>query len=238
MVQTPATPTTEESPVPRPAGPDRWARPLRDAARAAGVPAPAAGASALGLGLLVVSWVLLPDPVDAVPGWEADIFAAVNRWPDALRWPLWPVMQLGTAGMYIVGGAGVYALSRRARPALAAAASVLLAWAAARLVKVTIERGRPDDLLAGVDERGTDHPGFGYVSGHTTVAFALATVLAVVLPGRWRWVPLPIAALVGLARLYFGAHLPLDVAGGAGLGIVCGIVALVGFGALRERAAG
>jgi membrane-associated phospholipid phosphatase len=232
MIQTPATPTTEEAPT----GANRWTRSLQTAAVAAGGPALAAGAATLGLGLLVVTWVLLPDPVDAVPGWEADIFTAVNGWPDGLQWPLWPVMQLGTAGMYIVGGAGVYALTRRARPALAAAASVLLAWTAARLVKETIERGRPDDLLAGVDERGTDHPGFGYVSGHATVAFALATVLTVVVPGRWRWVPLPVAAVVGLARLYFGAHLPLDVVGGAGLGIVCGIVALALFGALRERA--
>ncbi len=238
MVQPAVTPTTEEAPAPRPAGPNRRARSLRTAARAAGVPAPAAGAAVLGLGLLVVTWVLLPDPVDAVAGWEADVFAAVNGWPDVLRWLLWPVMQLGTAGMYIVGGAGVYALTRRARPALAAAASVLLAWAAARLVKETVERGRPDDLLAGVDERGTDHPGFGYVSGHTTVAFALATVLTVVLPGRWRWVPLPVAAVVGVARLYFGAHLPLDVLGGAGLGIVCGIVALALSGALRPPAGG
>lgn len=237
MAQTPATPT-EDAPRRRPTGADRGTRPQRAAVTAGGAPAAAAGAAVLGLGLLVVSWVLLPDPVDAVPGWEADLFAAVNAWPDVLQWPLWPVMQLGTAGMYIVGGAGVYALTRRVRPALAAASSVLLAWAAARLVKETIERGRPDDLLAGVDERGTAHPGFGYVSGHTTVAFALATVLTVVLPGGWRWVPLPVAAVVGLARLYFGAHLPLDVVGGAGLGIVCGIVALAMFGALRERPGG
>ena len=237
MAQTPATPA-EDAPRRRPTGTDRATGPQRAVVTAAGAPAVAAGAAALGLGLLVVSWVLLPDPVDAVPGWEADLFAAVNAWPDVLQWPLWPVMQLGTAGMYIVGGAGVYALTRRVRPALAAAFSVLLAWAAAWLVKETIERGRPDDLLTGVDERGTAHPGFGYVSGHTTVAFALATVLTVVLPGRWRWVPLPVAAVVGLARLYFGAHLPLDVIGGAGLGTVCGVVALAIFGVLRERPGG
>lgn len=235
MVRTPATPT-EDVPARRPADADRATPSVRSAVIAAGAPAAVAGAAALGVVLLVVSWLLLPDPVDGVPAWEADVFTTVNAWPDVLAWSLWPVMQLGTAGMYIVGGAGVYALTRRVRPALAAATSVLLAWVASRLVKETIERGRPDDLLAGVDERGTDHPGFGYVSGHTTVAFALATVLTVVLPGRWRWVPLPVAAVVGLARLYFGAHLPLDVAGGAGLGTVGGAVALVACGALRERA--
>ena len=45
------------------------------------------------------------------------------------------------------------------------------------------------------------------------------------LPGRWRLVPFTLASLVGLARVYYGAHLPLDVVGGAGIGILCGLVA-------------
>jgi undecaprenyl-diphosphatase len=44
-----------------------------------------------------------------------------------------------------------------------------------------------------------------------------------------------VAALVGVARIYYGAHLPLDVLGGAGLGILCGLVASVAFGAIDPR---
>jgi membrane-associated phospholipid phosphatase len=182
-----------------------------------------------GLAVLALSWLLL-DGTDTVPGWEVDVFDAVNGLPDALRWPLWPIMQLGTFWMYVVGGVGVYALTRRTRPALAAAVSVVLAWIVARLVKDAVERGRPADLLDGVDLREDSPDGFGYVSGHTSIAFALATVLTVVLPGRWRWVPYPLAALVGVARMFFGAHLPLDVLGGAGVGLLCGAAALLAFG--------
>lgn len=195
-----------------------------------------AAAAGVGIVLLAVSWLLLGDPVTSVPGWEADVSTAVNGWPGVLEWPLWPVMQLGTPGTYIVGGAGVYALTRRWRPSLATGVSVLLAWGAARLVKEAVERPRPDDLLDDLVVRGPTSDGYGYVSGHTTIAFALATALTAVLPGRWRWAPYPVAAVVGLARVYYGAHLPLDVVGGAGLGVACGVVAVVGFGAAARPA--
>jgi membrane-associated phospholipid phosphatase len=37
-----------------------------------------------------------------------------------------------------------------------------------------------------------------------------------------RWVLVVLAALVGLGRVYVGAHLPLDVIGGAALGVAAG----------------
>jgi undecaprenyl-diphosphatase len=67
--------------------------------------------------------------------------------------------------------------------------------------------------------------GNGYPSGHTTVAFAVATLVAGSLRGRWRVVPYVLATLVGIGRLYFGAHLPLDVVGGALLGVAVGTLA-------------
>ena len=189
-----------------------------------------ATAAAAGIGLLAVSWLLLADRNDTVPEWEIHVFDAVNGLPDVLRWPLWPIMQLGAFAMYVIGGAATYALTRRARPALAAALGVLLAWGLSRLVKETIERGRPAVLLDDVTVRDSAD-GYGYVSGHSAVAFGLATVLTALLPGRWRWVPYPVAAGVGFARIFFGAHLPLDVVGGAGAGLLGGVAALVVFGA-------
>jgi undecaprenyl-diphosphatase len=39
----------------------------------------------------------------------------------------------------------------------------------------------------------------------------------------------PIVTAVGLARVYVGAHLPLDVLGGAALGLVTGAVGRMAF---------
>jgi membrane-associated phospholipid phosphatase len=184
-----------------------------------------AAAATAGAGVLALSWLALGERHDVLPDWEADVFAAINGLPDWLRWPLWVPMQLGSVWMCVAGAVVVYAATRRAHPALVTAAAVLLAWAAARVVKGFVERGRPADLLGGVEVRESGTHGAGYVSGHTAVAFALATMVAPLFPRGWRWVPFALAAVVGLGRVYFGAHLPLDVIGGAGLGLVCGVVA-------------
>jgi undecaprenyl-diphosphatase len=67
------------------------------------------------------------------------------------------------------------------------------------------------------------------------VAFASATVLAAYLPARWRSVPFAVATVTAVARVYVGAHLPLDVIGGAGLGLLCGALGLWAFGEPRTR---
>jgi glycosyltransferase 2 family protein len=188
---------------------------------------------ATGGALLLLSWALLDESRHVVPGWETDVFHAVNDLPDALRWPVWPVMQLGNVWMLAVGAIIAYLVTRRIGPALAVVAAVLMAWVLARVIKDTIDRGRPGDLLADVHLRESGIHGRGYVSGHAAVAFAVATVLTPLLPGRWRYLPFALALVVAFARVYYGAHLPLDVIGGAGLGILCGLVASAVFGIAR-----
>jgi membrane-associated phospholipid phosphatase len=194
-----------------------------------------AAAATAGAGILALSWLALGERHNVVPGWEADVFEAINGLPDWLRWPLWVPMQLGSVWVGLAGAAVVYAVTRRVRPALVTAAAVLLAWAAAKGVKGLVERGRPRGLLGGVEVRESGIQGAGYVSGHTAVAFALATVVAPLFPRGWRWAPFALAAVVGLSRIYFGAHLPLDVVGGAGLGLVCGVVAWAAGGMIPTR---
>jgi membrane-associated phospholipid phosphatase len=64
--------------------------------------------------------------------------------------------------------------------------------------------------------------GFGFPSGHTALAFAVAAVLHPLLPPRARWVVWLLAGAVGLARMYVGVHWPMDVVGGAALGLLIG----------------
>jgi undecaprenyl-diphosphatase len=58
-----------------------------------------------------------------------------------------------------------------------------------------------------------------FPSGHTTAAFACATVLAWASP-RLRVPIFVLAAAIGFSRVYVGVHWPLDVLGGAVLGVL------------------
>jgi undecaprenyl-diphosphatase len=160
----------------------------------------------------------------SVPSWEADVFQAMNRLPDPL-WPVvWGPMQLGSlAGS--VGAVGVtYAVSRDGRLTLVVLIASQAAWWSAKLVKVLVDRGRPGSFFADAKIR-EKADGVGYVSGHSAVAFALTAAIAPSIPRPWRPVALSAAIGVAFARIYAGAHLPLDAVGGAGLGVLAGTLA-------------
>jgi len=58
----------------------------------------------------------------------------------------------------------------------------------------------------------------------------VAAMLWAVLPARWRWVPVVIAILNAIARVYLGAHNPLDVVGGGAVGVALGVLLVLAFG--------
>jgi undecaprenyl-diphosphatase len=64
--------------------------------------------------------------------------------------------------------------------------------------------------------------GLSFPSGHAMVIFAITVLVAPYLKGWWKVLPWALAASVGLSRVYLGAHFPLDVAAGAGLGTFIG----------------
>jgi undecaprenyl-diphosphatase len=100
-----------------------------------------------------------------------------------------------------------------------------------RELRELIDRPRPSMRYASPHTlvRAPTDPSFP--SGHTTVAFACAAVLAYFKPRLA--VPLfLLAAAIGFSRVYVGVHYPLDVVGGAALGLAIAAVLI----ALRRLA--
>jgi membrane-associated phospholipid phosphatase/tRNA A-37 threonylcarbamoyl transferase component Bud32 len=186
------------------------------------------------LGMVVLAVAALPVRPDTIGRVETGAFDLVNGLPGWLFAPVWGVMQLGALGA-VPAVAVVALVLRRRRLALDLAVAGGLAWLAARFVKDAFDRPRPGGLLDLVVHRGPEAVGLGFVSGHTAVAVALATAASPHLPRPWRRVVWAAAAVVGLSRIYVGAHLPLDVVGGAGLGWAIGALLHLALGTPTGR---
>ena len=149
---------------------------------------------------------------------ETRVFRAVNGLPDSLYIPAWAIMQLGTLGAApAAAGAALLAHDRELAGRLLAVGTGT--WALSKLVKQLVRRPRPAALVSGTRSRGRDASGLGYLSGHAGVAVALGTAAFPRLGPSGRAAVVAVAPIVGLSRIYVGAHLPLDVAGGAALGL-------------------
>lgn len=152
-------------------------------------------------------------------GWEVAIFQAINGLPGSLRPFLWVLNQYGTV-LTIPLATTVALLFRRWLLAVSLAASGVAVYVLAKVVKEYVARGRPAALLGGVVERETFSSGsLGYPSGHAAVAWAITLILLPHVSQPWRTVAIVLAMVVPLSRMYVGAHLPLDLIGGAALGV-------------------
>ncbi|SDC15630.1 undecaprenyl-diphosphatase [Geodermatophilus telluris] len=177
-------------------------------------------------GALVLVLAALPVERTSVPAAEAAVFHAVNGVALVPFVLVWPVMQLGNV-LVVPASALVAAALRHWR----LAAGLLLAGAgtylAAKGIKDVVVRGRPDGLLDGVVVRGAAARGRGFLSGHAAVVTTVLTVAWPWLGHRARVAGVAAATAVCLARVWVAAHLPLDVVGGVGLGLLVGGVVLL-----------
>ena len=128
---------------------------------------------------------------------------------------LWPVV--------VIAGLGLWRWRRHWLPAVLPALALAGAWAGALLIKGLVDRPRPP-----VGDRLTVVHGWSYPSQHAAQALATWGMLALMLmAGRSARARVLLAAgavliafVVGLTRLYLGAHWMTDVLGGWALAAV------------------
>jgi membrane-associated phospholipid phosphatase len=199
------------------------------------------GALAVVLGLVVLA--LSVAVAGRPPGaWELDAVRDATGVRDVVGVPARVIMQLGTFGGVVSLAAVTLWLAAQADrqrpappasadptgwrrrlagprlPALAVLAGGSLALVVCNRTKALVGRERP----VGVRLREAQD-GFGYPSSHAATAFGVALVLTFLVPARWRWLPVTLAAVVGIARLHVGVHYPLDVLGGTLIGTAVGL---------------
>ena len=174
------------------------------------------GAAVFGLGFLLAQR-------GELPLLERDLFRLVNDLPGLVLPVVWAVMQLGNVVAVPVLALAA-ALTRRVRMARDLLVSGLLAYGVAVLVKGVVGRERPGGFDVDAVFRDGTVSGIGFISGHSAVAAALATAAGPYLTRRGRRMAWVLVWSVALARVYVGAHLPLDV--------VCGVAAGWAIGAL------
>lgn len=188
-----------------------------------------AGLAVLGAGLLAVRH-------GSVSATEESMFSAFNDLPGGLYPVLWPFQQLGA--LFVGPAVALVAVAvKRYWLALAALLATVAKLGSERVVKAMVSRSRPGTSIgADVETRGdVSIAGEGFVSGHAVLIAALAGLVSPYLHRRWKILPWVIVALVMVTRVYVGAHLPLDVICGAGLGVaIAGCLNLI-FGVPAHR---
>ena len=149
----------------------------------------------------------------AVYGIEARPFVAVMRGVNAAAYPAFAAAAPATAAVALVRGSSL-------RPALYMAAAEAGTVAVVFALKRTIRRPRPYRTMPRItDRRGPNESedAFSFPSGHSAVAFSVATSIA--LSDRRLAVPaVAWAAAVGVSRMWHGVHYASDVLVGAAVG--------------------
>lgn len=128
----------------------------------------------------------------------------------------------GDGHLYALAIAALYLFGDRFEERILAVAVLAFALElpAFFVLKNSIRRDRPCDVVETSRKAVQPSDKFSMPSGHTSAAFLVAT-LVFIFAEPMAEVAFVWASLVGMSRVVLGVHYPSDVAAGALLGIVC-----------------
>lgn len=93
------------------------------------------------------------------------------------------------------------------------------------ILKNSIKRRRPDDVLAEFVAFLIPSDKFSFPSGHTAAAFVMATLVSFYYPS-FLLLAYSLASVIGFSRVLLGVHFPTDLVAGAVLGASSAMVAI------------
>jgi undecaprenyl-diphosphatase len=179
------------------------------------------------MAVVAAAWVVVPGD-DAVLGTVQELPATPFEGP----------IDVGNRlGDTIAGPIAVIILTilcavRRFTPGIVFCLTLLALRLGGMFMKGVFDSPRPDPGTAEI----RDHfDGFGFPSGHAMTATCIAMAVTIILPALFResglirsivavvWC---VAALCGVARVWYGAHWPTDVLGGAASAVVMAWIAV------------
>jgi membrane-associated phospholipid phosphatase len=180
------------------------------------------------IGFAVIMMSLLWSAGQRLDVW---LFKAINtrgtrpRWLDVVMWIL---TQIGSVGFVALLVIVVYLLDRP-RFAIDLTLGTLTLLLVVTVIKAFADRARPFNLLLETKVIGWKAAGLSFPSGHTTQSFFIATITI-----NYFHLPLitalalyAVALMVGITRVYLGAHYPRDVMAGAILGLIWGSMGVI-----------
>ena len=172
--------------------------------------------------------------------WDVSLFRILNEVPAGVASVLTPLAHLflpvGILVVVVITAGYVVVRNRGVLPVAAAAVAGGGALALAHAAKAITDRPRPYQVMADAVLRQQPAHGTSFPSSHTAVTVAVVIALLPFLPRALAPVVIGYAVLVGWSRVYLGVHYPLDILGGAGIGMAVGGVVLLALGILFHRA--
>lgn len=163
--------------------------------------------------------------------WDSKIFLFFNLWSYHPKWldgVMWLATQLGNFVTALILSGTFFILGEHRLP-YEMLLGTFTQWLLVEVIKSLSNRTRPFLTLKGARLIGWRERGRSFPSGHTAQTFFIITLLT-------HWFQLGLAGtialysigvLVGFTRIYIGVHYPRDVIGGAILGSIWGILAIL-----------
>lgn len=172
--------------------------------------------------VVVLIWSAHRARTHEVSAREERLFRRFNGASDKIHGKVWTLMQYGSFSA-VAPIAVLVGMRRGRRTGAVVGAAGTAAWLLGKVLKRIVGRGRPADHLRLVNVRGQPQSGRGYPSGHAAVSLSLA--LASTSTSWARIVAVAFSSVAAGGRVYVGAHLPLDIAGGLAIGVIVGVFA-------------